>query len=100
MALQPTDLRLASGFIAGIDVFPSERKTYSMIPLESIVEADGHDGYVFILSGTDLVRKVKINIETIIGSDAAVTGVPEGVNNVVSQGAAYLKDGMKVVIIK
>jgi membrane fusion protein, multidrug efflux system len=100
MALQPTDVRLASGFIAGIDIFPSERKTYSMIPIESIVEADGQDGYVYILSSTDMVRKVKINIETIIGSSAAVTGVPEGVRNVVSQGAAYIKDGMKVLVIK
>ena len=28
MALQPTGRRLASGFIAGVDLFPSEKKTY------------------------------------------------------------------------
>jgi RND family efflux transporter MFP subunit len=100
MTLQPTDFRMASGFIAGVDLFPSVKKSYSMIPVESIVEADGHQGYVYILTGTLTVQKVKINIETIVGSMAAVNGLPEGTAEVVSEGAAYLKNGMKVEVIK
>ncbi|MGD0754431.1 MAG: efflux RND transporter periplasmic adaptor subunit [Bacteroidales bacterium] len=100
MALQPTDFKMASGFIAGVDLFPSVKKTYSMIPVESLVEADGNHGYVYILTGTMTVQKVRINIETIVGSMAAVNGLPEGTAEVISEGVAYLKNGMKVKLIK
>jgi membrane fusion protein, multidrug efflux system len=100
LTLQTTDLRLASGFIASIELFPSGKKSYSMVPFESIVEADGNIGYVYAVKGSGKVQKVKINIETITGSSAAVSGIPAGVSEIVSQGAAYLKDGMKITIIK
>ena len=92
--------RLASGFVAGVDLFPSTRKTFSMIPVESIVEANGHQGYIYFVSGTMTVQKINIDIETIIGSMAAVRGIPDGITEVVSEGAAYLKDGEKVEVIK
>jgi hypothetical protein len=92
--------RLASGFVAGVDLFPSERKSYTMIPIGSIVEADGQEGYIYLVTPAMTVRKMKIEIETIIGSMAAVRGIPEAYTEVVSDGAAYLKDGMKVEVIK
>ena len=46
------------------------------------------------------VQKVRVKIEALIGSRAAVSGIPEGINEVVSEGAAYLKNGMKVEILK
>jgi RND family efflux transporter MFP subunit len=100
LLLQATDYRLASGFIAGVNVFPSTRKSFSMIPVESIVEADGHQGYIYIITKSMTVQKVKIDIETLIGSKAAVSGIPEGTSEVVSEGVAYLKNGMKVEVIK
>jgi RND family efflux transporter MFP subunit len=100
MTLQPTDYRLASGFIAGIDLFPSKKRSYSMIPVESIVEADGYQGYIYTITSGMTVQKVRVNIEALIGSRAAVSGIPEGITVVVSEGAAYLKNGMKVEILK
>ena len=92
--------RLASGFVAGVDLYPSNRNSFSMIPIGSIVEADGQQGYIYIVTGTMTVQKVKIDIESIIGSLVAVRGIPEGFTEVVSEGAAYLKDGMKVEVMK
>ena len=46
------------------------------------------------------VQKVKIYIEAIIGSMAAVTGIPEGTGEIVSEGIAYLKNGTKVEVIR
>ena len=100
LLLHASDFRLASGFVAGVDLFPSTRKSFSMIPVESIVEADGHQGYIYVVTGAITVQKVKIDIETLIGSMAAVRGIPEGITEVVSEGAAYLKNGMKVEVIK
>jgi membrane fusion protein, multidrug efflux system len=92
--------RMASGFVASINIYPSVRKSFSMIPVESIVEANGLQGNVYIVTGTMSVQKVKIDIETLVGSMAAVNGIPEGIKEVVSEGAAYLKNGMKVEVVK
>jgi multidrug efflux system membrane fusion protein len=100
MILQKTGFRMASGFIAGVDLFPSAKKSFSFIPVGSIVEADGHQGYIYILGGTLTAQKVRVNIEAITGSMAAVSGIPAGITEVVSEGAAYLKNGMKVVVMK
>jgi len=43
---------------------------------------------------------VRVEIATIIGTMAAVTGIPEGGTEVVSEGMAYLRDGIKVQVIR
>jgi multidrug efflux system membrane fusion protein len=92
--------RLASGFVAVVDLFPSSRKSFFVIPVESIVEADGYQGYIYAVTGNMTVKKVRIEIETLIGSMAAVKDIPEGITEVVSEGAGYLKEGMKVEVVK
>ena len=100
LLLKGSDYRLASGFVAGVDIFPVSKKTFSMVPVGSIVEADGQKGYIFILTNEMTVKKIRIDIEALVGAMAAVKGVPEGSSEVVSEGAAYLKDGMKVNVVK
>jgi len=92
--------RLVSGFVAGVDLFPSTKNSFSMIPIGSLVEADGQQGYIYVVTDSTTVQKVKINIETIIDTMVAVNGIPEGFTEVVSEGTAYLKNGMKVEVIK
>jgi multidrug efflux system membrane fusion protein len=100
LLLKGSDYRLASGFVAGVDIFPVSKKSFFMVPVGSIVEADGQKGYVFILTNAMTVKKVQIDIESLIGSMAAVNGIPKGTSEVVSEGAAYLKDGMKVKVVR
>jgi multidrug efflux system membrane fusion protein len=92
--------RMASGFVTNVNLFPSARMSFSMIPVESIVEADGLQGFIYVVTGEKMAQKIKIDIETLVGSMAAVKGIPEGITEVVSEGAAYLKNGMKVEIIR
>lgn len=99
MLLDGAGQRLASGFIANVEIYPSVRKTFSLVPLQSIVEADGKVGYVYVLEDS-IVRKLRVNIEGLPGSMAAVSGLPGDVVEIVTEGASYLKDGMKVMVIK
>jgi len=92
--------RLASGFVASADIYPSVKKSFAMVPVGSIVEADGLRGYVYIVNSEMKARKILVEITVISGNRAAVTGIPEGVNEVVSEGAAYLRDGAEVEIIR
>jgi multidrug efflux system membrane fusion protein len=92
--------RLANGFVAAIDIYPSKKETLILVPVGSIVEADGETGYIFAVSDSTKVHKIKINIVTIIGSKAGIDEVPREVKIIVSEGAAYLRDGEPVKVVK
>jgi multidrug efflux system membrane fusion protein len=100
LILAANERRLASGFTASIDLYPSEKKYYFLVPVESLLQADGGSGYIYTLKENMTVEKVRINIETIIGSKVAITGIPDGITEVVSGGVAYLKNGMRVEVIR
>jgi membrane fusion protein, multidrug efflux system len=100
LTLKDTGYRLASGFVASADIFPSVKKSFTMVPVGSIVEADGLHGYIFIVNSELKARKIYVEIALISGTRAAVTGIPEGVTEIVSEGAAYLHDGAEVEIVR
>ncbi len=100
LLLSATEYRLVSGFIGSVDLFQSEKHLYILVPVESIIEADGSQGYVYSADSLNQVRKLKVEIVTIVGQKAAINGLPESVKDVVVEGAAYLRDGMRVEVIK
>jgi len=100
MALNKTDYRLAAGFIASVDLFPSKRESFITIPLGAVVEADGNGGYVYSVTDSMTVQKIKIEIVTVVGSKAAIKGDLKGIREIVSEGAAYLRDGARVEVVK
>ncbi len=99
LILNSTGYRLATGFIAGVEVFPSKKETFIMVPVGAIVEADGHGGYVYSVVKSMTVQKIKVEIVTIIGSKVAIRGNLDGMREIVSEGAAYLRDGETVKIV-
>jgi RND family efflux transporter MFP subunit len=100
LILKDSGYRLASGFVASADIYPSVKKTFTMVPMGSIVEADGLHGYIYTVSNEMKARKIYIEIASINGAMAAVTGIPEEVETVVTEGAAYLRDGIAVEVVK
>lgn len=92
--------KMAAGFIAGVDFFPARRESGYRIPLGSIVGIDGTSGFVFAVRDSGYVRKLGVEIESITGSEAIIKNIPEGVSEIVSEGAAYLRDGEKVKVIR
>jgi RND family efflux transporter MFP subunit len=100
LTLMDAGYRLVSGFVASADIYPSVKKSFTLIPVGSLVEADGMHGYIYIVNSEMKARKIYVEITVITGTKAAVTGIPEGVTEVVSEGAAYLRDGAEVEIIR
>jgi membrane fusion protein, multidrug efflux system len=100
MILNDSGFRLVSGFIGSVDIFPRVKKSFIMVPVGSIIEADGHHGYLYIITGDMKARKVRVEIPAVIGSMAAVSGIPSGIAEVVSEGTAYLHDGADVEVVK
>jgi hypothetical protein len=86
--------------VASIDIYPASGKTYTTVPLSSIIDADGRSGYVFALTGNDTVRRLRVDIESLPGEMAAISRLPSGVQEIVSEGGPWLRDGMKVTVVR
>lgn len=99
LLLEPSEYRLAAGFVGSVDIFPSEKETFTVVPVGSITEADGFRGVVYAVTDSSTAQKIRVNIEGMPGESAAVSGIPGHIKEVVSEGAAYLKEGKKVRII-
>jgi membrane fusion protein, multidrug efflux system len=100
LKLNETPKRLASGFIANIEIMPGVKIPYYLIPMACVVEADGRTGYVYEVTAAGIARKIKVDIATLYGSQAAISGGLENVREVVSEGVSYLSDGTPVAIQK
>ncbi|NIM13725.1 MAG: efflux RND transporter periplasmic adaptor subunit [Candidatus Aminicenantes bacterium] len=91
-------LKLAAGFVGKARIEPSARGTYFMIPVDSIVEGEGDEGIVFTIKDNKAVR-VNVNVAHIFPETVAVRSGLEGINNVVTSGAAYLRGGSVVKVM-
>lgn len=99
LMLEPSGYRLASGFVGSVEIFPATKRSFTVVPVASITEADGFKGYIYVVTDSSTVSKIRVNIEGMPGESAAITGIPENIREVVSEGAAYLKDGKKIRVI-
>jgi RND family efflux transporter MFP subunit len=100
LKLNETNNKLASGFIANIEIMPGEKVPYYLIPMACVVEADGRTGYVYEVTAGGKARKIRVDIATLYGSQAAISGGLENVKEVVGEGVSYLTDGTPVAIQK
>ena len=62
LTLTDAGYRLASGFVASVDIFPSVKKSFTMVPVGAIVEADGLNGYIYTVTAEMKARKVNVEI--------------------------------------
>jgi multidrug efflux system membrane fusion protein len=100
LILKDSGLRLVSGFVGSVDIYPRARKSVIMLPAGSLIEADGLHGYVYIVTAEMKARKIRVEIFSVVGTMVAVSGIPRGVSEVVSEGAAYLRDGAEVKVVR
>lgn len=100
LEIQPVKQRLASGFVANLEIFPAQVVSYFRIPVEAIVEAEGKSGFVYAVTDSSVAKKVRVTIAGIFDKSAAVSGGLSDVKEVVTEGAAYIADGEHVTIIR
>jgi len=84
---------LSSGLVGQVEIRPSARDVFTLVPVDALLEADGDRATVFTVSadGRRAVRRT-VQIAFLAGDSVAVSGL-DGVRSVVTDGAAYLNDG-------
>jgi RND family efflux transporter MFP subunit len=99
--INDADERLRSGFFARVHLLPAQTEKLTVLPIESLYSANGDDGYVFAYNPkTESVQRVPVQIARLLDRDMAVTGLPDSVRHVVTDGALYLQTGSRVQIKK
>ncbi len=90
---------LVAGFIAKVDVYPRAEQRLSFIPIGSLVDGEGNQGYVFVVNNaTSRAEKIPVTVERILDGQVAVSAGLEEVTHVVATGASYLVQGSKVEV--
>lgn len=90
----PAASRLASGLVGQVEIRPAATHRVALIPIESLLEADGSHATVFAVSADGRrAERRSVTIAFLTGDRVAVTSGLEGVTTVVTDGAAYLDDG-------
>lgn len=93
----PGAATLASGLVGQVEIHPSAGRRATVVPIEALLEADGDQATVYVLSsdGTSAERR-RITVGFVTGDRVAVVRGLEGTRAVITDGAAYLRDGQAV----
>lgn len=93
------DLQLKSGFIGKVQIIPSETISLIEVPIESLIEAYGDNGMVFIYKDGKAVKR-KVRIHHIGDSSVFIQqGIMEN-EEVVTQGSSYIEEGVLIEKVK
>ncbi|WP_416306797.1 efflux RND transporter periplasmic adaptor subunit [Neptunicella sp. SCSIO 80796] len=93
-------LKLYSGFVAQGEIYSGQTQSLAFLPIESIVSANGRTAQVFVIDHKQAVEQRNVELAFIKQDKVAIlSGVNDG-EQVVSIGAAYLRDGMSVELTK
>lgn len=100
LSLREQGVKMISGFVARIEIYPGDKERLTLVPVESIVEGDGSDGFVFAPENAqETVKKIPVKIGRILDDGVGISAGLEGVKVVVTDGAPYLLDGSAIEII-
>lgn len=99
ITLQPGDAPLKSGLVARLELLPasalSAEKVY--LPIGALVQADALKGHVFVLQD-GVARQRDIDIAFISGAQVALNAGVQPGEQIIVDGARYLRDGDAVRI--
>lgn len=92
---------LASGLVGRIEIRPRATGTVALVPVASVLEADGERATVYVLSadGRRAERRA-VRLAFLVGERAAVASGLEGAERVITEGAPRLADGQGVEVLR
>ncbi|HTH54912.1 MAG TPA: efflux RND transporter periplasmic adaptor subunit [Cyclobacteriaceae bacterium] len=94
-----TTKKLASGLFARVQITPSSRKKLQTVPIESIVEGQGKNAFVFVVNeDKKSVKKLPIVIAYLENKTAFVLSGLDSIKKVVAGGSAFLTENSTVKI--
>jgi multidrug efflux system membrane fusion protein len=92
---------LASGLVGSAEIRPRAQSPVALVPVEALLEANGSDASVFTLSGDGRTAERRlVRIAFLSGERVAIRSGLEGVSTVITEGAARLSAGDRVMVTR
>ncbi|MBL0026740.1 MAG: efflux RND transporter periplasmic adaptor subunit [Saprospiraceae bacterium] len=86
---------LAGGLVSKLNIFPTQKRSYTVIPIDALVKSDGKTAFAYTVVNNK-AKKIELSIARLLGDKVAVSKGLEGVDFIVTTGAIYLEDGDNV----
>ncbi len=91
------EVSLASGMFGKARIQPSQTVQGWEIPFESVLDANGDSGYVFVVAGQQ-AKKVKVQLGKITHNGVQILSGLENYQSLIVSGSAYLSDGSTIQV--
>lgn len=99
LAVDPEGARFVQGLVAKVVVADPEAPQVAVVPVTSLLEADGREATVFVVAQGGVARKVPVQTGRLLGERIEiVAGLALG-DRVVTEGAAWLDDNERVRVL-
>jgi membrane fusion protein, multidrug efflux system len=99
ITIDPGETGLSSGLVGRVEIRPGRTARMPTIPIAALLEADGDRGTVYTVSPAGLARRLPVAVGSLRDGRVAVPEGLDGVELVVTDGAAYLRDGAPVEVV-
>jgi RND family efflux transporter MFP subunit len=97
LSIPSKDNRIAAGMLAHIEIIPSVKADYIIIPVEALVSSNGRTGVVYVPKD-GVAEKRTVMIQQFEGERVAIQSGLEGATEVITAGSGFLEDGDKISI--
>lgn len=99
LAVDPAGARFVQGLVAKVVVADPDAENVAVVPVTSLLEADGRVATVFVVAGSGVAKRVSVQTGRLIGERIeVVAGLALG-DRVVTEGAAWLDDNDPVRVL-
>ncbi len=100
LSVRASGLRLVSGLVAKAEIFPRDWQFRPAVPIESLIGLNGDDASIFTLDDTGTkARIVPVKVGYLDGASMIIESGLDGIAQVITDGASYLRDGSPVTIL-
>jgi RND family efflux transporter MFP subunit len=99
LSVDPQGARFVQGLVAKVVVADPDAENVAVVPVTSLLEADGRIATVFVVGASGVAKRVSVQTGRLIGERIEVTaGLALG-DRVVTEGAAWLDDNDAVRVL-
>ena len=99
VSVDPADARFVQGLVAKVTVADPAAGSVAVVPLSSLLEANGGLATVFVIAKGDVARKVSVRTGRLLGERIEVLAGLDLGERVVTEGAAWLDDNEPVRVL-
>ncbi len=89
--------RLSAGFVGSVSISPQKSERYTLIPVSALVDARGADAAVYTVVKTKAEKK-SVTIGAMVDDRVIIQSGLEGVDKIITAGAAYVRSGDTVQV--